>query len=173
MASGDYGAWESEAEMMMSGRMKEAGVGDIPVLVELMAAFYEEAGYPLPRGPAARAFESLLGDPTLGRVWLVLESGRAVGYLVLTLSFSMEYGGLRGFVDDFYVRAEARGRGLGAEALREVREACLEGGVRALLVETGPSGHPARRLYARAGFEETGRVFLSQGLAAPLHGADR
>jgi hypothetical protein len=25
-----------------------------------------------------------------------------------------------------------------------------------LLVETGPEGHPARRLYARAGFKESG-----------------
>ena len=136
-----------------------------------MAAFYAEAGYPLPREPAGRAFAAVLGDPALGRVWLVLEGGRAVGYLVLTLGFSMEYGGLRGFLDDFFVKPEARGKGLGAAALGEVREACLEIGVRALLVETGTGDHPARSLYARAGFEETGRVLLSQTLSAPLHDA--
>lgn len=155
----------------MPGRTRLAGSGDIPVLVDLMTAFYAEAGYPLPREPAGRAFATVLGDPALGRVWLVLEGGRAVGYLVLTLGFSMEYGGLRGFVDDFFVRPEARGKGLGAAALTEVREACLEIGVGALLVETGPDDHPARRLYARAGFEETGRVLLSQTLSAPLHDA--
>jgi hypothetical protein len=41
--------------------------------------------------------------------------------------------------------------------------------VRALLVETGPDEHPARRLYARAGFEVTGRVLLTQALAPPVH----
>ena len=158
---------------MMSGQTKLAGLGDIPILVDLMAAFYEEAGYPLPREPARRAFATILGDPALGRVWLVLEDGDAVGYLVLTLNFSMEYGGLRAFVDDFFVKPEARSKGLGAAALREVREACLESGVRALLVETGPSDHPARRLYARVGFQETGRVFLSQALSVPIHGTDQ
>ena len=157
----------------MPGQTRLANSGDIPVLVDLMADFYAEAGYPLPREPAGRAFAALLEDPALGRVWLVLDGGRAVGYMVLTLSFSMEYGGLRGFVDDLFVKAEARGKGLGAAALGALREACLEIGVRALLVETGTSDHPARRLYARAGFEETGRVFLSQVLSAPLHDADR
>ncbi len=91
------------------------------------------------------------------------------GYVVLTLGFSMEYGGLRGFVDDFFVRPAARGRGLGAAALETVKQTCRELGVRALLVETGPKNHPARRLYARAGFEESGRMLLAQAFAPPIH----
>ena len=62
-----------------------------------------------------------------------------------------------------------RGRGLGGAVLERVRESCREFGVRVLLVETGSEGHPARRVYARAGFKESGRVLLSQALAAPLH----
>jgi hypothetical protein len=38
-------------------------------------------------------------------------------------------------------------------------------------VETGPAEHPARRLYARAGFQESGRVFLSQAFAPAIHEA--
>lgn len=153
----------------MSARTRIARLDDVPVLVELMSAFYEEAGYTLPRAPAARTFATLLRDASLGRVWLVDDGDRPAGYLVVTFSFSMEYGGPRGFVDDFFVRPAARNKGYGAAALGEVRAACLELGLRALLVETGSSDHPARRLYARAGFVETGRVFLAQALSPPLH----
>jgi GNAT superfamily N-acetyltransferase len=81
----------------------------------------------------------------------------------------MEFGGTRGFIDDFFVRPSSRGRGLGALALETVREECLDRGVLALLVETGPDDHPARRLYAREGFEANGRVLLTQALAQALH----
>ena len=133
-----------------------------------MAEFYGEAGNQLPREAAASAFAALLDDPRLGRVWLVQPEGVVVGYLVLTLAFSMEFGGLRGFIDDFFVRPAARGRGYGAAALAAVRQACVELEIRSLLFETGGEGHAARRLYARAGFQENGRVFLAQPLASPL-----
>jgi GNAT superfamily N-acetyltransferase len=154
---------------LMNARIRAAGPDDVPVLVELMTAFYDEGGYPLPRAAATRAFQSLLAEPALGRVWIIERDGEPVGHIVLTLGFSMEYGGLRGFVDDFFVCAEHRNQGLGAFALTTVRQACQQLGVRALLVETGSEGHPARRLYERAGFTENGRVFLIQAFAAAVH----
>ena len=153
----------------MIAHIREARPEDISTLVALMAEFYGEAGYPLPREAAGHAFATLLGDPRLGRAWLVQHEAVTVGYLVLSLAFSMEFGGLRGFIDDFFVRPAARGNGFGAAALATVRQACREQGVRALLVETGAEGHPARHLYARAGFGEVGRVLLTQPLAPAVH----
>ena len=69
-----------------------------------MGEFYDEAGYPPPHDAAARAFTSLLAEPDRGRVWLVDVETESVGYVVLTFGFSMEYGGPRGFIDDFFVR---------------------------------------------------------------------
>jgi GNAT superfamily N-acetyltransferase len=40
----------------------------------------------------------------------------------------MEYGELRGFVDDFFVAKQFRRRGLGALALQAVREECTRRG---------------------------------------------
>jgi GNAT superfamily N-acetyltransferase len=150
-------------------QVRIARTEDVPVLVALMAEFYEEAGYSLPRDAASGAFTSLLGEPSRGRIWLVEVEAEAVGYIVLTLGFSMEYGGLRGFVDDFFVRPSVRGRGFGGAALETVKETCRDFGVRALLVETGPEDHPARGVYARAGFKESGRMLLGQALAPPIH----
>src|SRR5687768_10573327 len=116
---------------------REARPDDVPRLVALMGEFYAEAGYPLPEDAAARAFAALLGDPRLGRAWLLEADGAPAGYLVLTLGYSMEYGGLRGFVDDLFVRPAARGRGLAAAGLEAARRAAEALGARALLVETG------------------------------------
>jgi GNAT superfamily N-acetyltransferase len=142
---------------------------DIPTLVRLMGEFYEEAGFPLPIGPATRAFTQLLDNPQLGASLLLEDGGEVVGYLVVTFGFSMEFGGLRAFVDDFFVRPSSRGKGIGADALKTVRMECLDRGIHALLVEAGPEEHLARRLYARAGFAASGRVLLTQTLAPALH----
>lgn len=154
---------------MTADRTRLAGPADVPTLVALMTEFYAEADFPLPAAPARRAFAALLAAPQLGAVWLGEAGGAPVGYAVLTLAFSMEYGGLRGFVDDLYVHPEARGRGVAAALLGAVREACGALGVRALLVEVGPDNATARRVYARAGFADSGHLLLTMPLAAPVH----
>ena len=142
---------------------------DIQALVGLMIDFYAEADFPLAAAAPTRAFEALLATPSLGAVWLAEEDGIAVGHVVLTLAFSMEFGGLRGFIDDLYVRAAARGRGTGAALLAAAREGALARGVRALCVETGLADHPARGLYARTGYVDSEHALLVQPLAAPMH----
>jgi GNAT superfamily N-acetyltransferase len=134
-----------------------------------MAEFYAESGYPLPVEAATRTFAALLDDPRLGRVWMMEAGGEPAGYVALTVGFSMEYGGLRGFVDDLFVRAAFRGRGLAAAALAEVRRAAEAMGVRALLVEVGPENDSARRVYEKIGLADTGRLLLAAPLAAPVH----
>jgi ribosomal protein S18 acetylase RimI-like enzyme len=155
----------------MSVQIRPAGQTEVPALVALMQALYAEADFALSAGPAQRAFEALLADPRLGGVWLAEDGGGAVGHLVLTVSFSMEYGGLRGFIDDLYVRPAARGRGAGAGLLAAARADAARRGVRALHDEVGPDNDVARRLYARAGYADSGRLLLSLPLTAPVHTA--
>lgn len=158
-------------EGQLAADIRAARIEDVPALVTLMAEFYLEGGYRLPHDAATKAFMALLGDTSRGRIFLIETASGPVGYMVLTFGFSMEYGGLRGFVDDFFVRPALRGRGIGAAALREVERTCRDLGVRALLAETGAEDHPARGVYARAGLAETGRVVLALPLAPPLHEA--
>jgi len=145
---------------------------EIPELVALMREFYAESGFPLPEEAAARTFAALIDDPRLGQIFLLRAGGQAAGFVVLTVCFSMEYGGLKGFVDDLFVAPGFRRRGLGGLALAAVLAECHERGVRALLVETGPENKAALATYKAAGFGENGRIFLSQSLAAPVHESD-
>jgi GNAT superfamily N-acetyltransferase len=144
-------------------------IGDIQKLASLMIEFYAEADFALGREAAERTFHALICEPQLGQVWILESEGSPAGFIVLTVSFSMEYGGLRGFVDDFFVHRTFRRRGLGAAALAEVVKACQERGVRALLVEAGPLNEEALRVYKSAGFADTGHVLLALPLAQPVH----
>src|SRR4051812_40720874 len=155
----------------MAVEVRPAGPEDVPVLLSLMQAFYAEADFPLPSEPAAAAFDALLAEPRLGGIWLTWDGQHAVGHVVLTVCFSMEYGGLRGFIDDLYVRPAARGRGAGASLLAAARADAARRDVRALHVEVGPDNHVARRLYARAGYADSGHMLLTLPLAAPVHAA--
>jgi ribosomal protein S18 acetylase RimI-like enzyme len=148
--------------------MRLATHADIERLLALMAEFYAESGYHLDIARAAVAFEALLSEERLGRVWLLEAGPVAAGYLVLTLGFSMEYGGLDAFVDDLYVRPQHRGKGLGTRVLEEVRAYCAASGVRALHLEVGHENAVAKALYRKAGFEETNRQLLTLRLADRL-----
>ena len=154
--------------------VREAGPADVTTLVGFMRAFYAESGYELGEERAAAAFAELAGRPELGRVWLIERPGgpigTAAGYVVVTFVFAMEHGGLAAVVDDFYVRPEARGEGLGKASLAAVRRACEEFGARALRVEVGEDNAVARAVYRSAGFEPLpGHALMQLALAPPSH----
>jgi GNAT superfamily N-acetyltransferase len=149
--------------------MKPAFPNDVERLVTMMSEFYAEGGYPLNHQRATEAFSTLLADDRLGYVWFIQADGQDVGYVVLTLCYSMEYGGLNAFVDDLFVRLPFRGVGLGTAALTEVRAFCAQRGVRAIHVETGQENAAAQAVYRRVGFTQTDRQLLVLRLANPTH----
>jgi GNAT superfamily N-acetyltransferase len=150
--------------------MREAGRHDVDKLVGLMRGFYAESGYELAEPRAGTAFAQLIDRPDLGRVWLIERGGAAAGYIVVAFVFAMEHGGTAGVVDDFYVRPELRGGGLGTAALAAVRRTCEELGVRALRVEVGTGNQVALAVYRAAGFEPLpGRALMQLQLAPPSH----
>jgi len=149
--------------------MRKASLADVTQLVTMMAEFYSESPYTLNLRRATEAFSSLLADERLGHIWLIQAHSKDVGYVVVTLCYSMNYGGLSAIVDDFFIQRQFRGEGLGKAAMAEVRSFCLSQGVRAINVETGRDNAPALAVYRRAGFVDTGFQHLTLGLADPTH----
>jgi GNAT superfamily N-acetyltransferase len=149
--------------------MRRASSDDIQKLVTMMDEFYAEGGYPLNHQRATEAFATLLADDRLGYVWFIQADGQDVGYVVLTLCFSMEYGGPNAFVDDLFVRLPFRRAGLATAALTEVRDFCTKRGVRALHVETGRDNSDAQAVYRRIGFTHSDHQFLTLRLANATH----
>jgi GNAT superfamily N-acetyltransferase len=116
-----------------------------------MREFYAESSYPLDDAWATAAFEHLLGEPALGAVWLVEDGETPIGHVVLTVHFSMEFGGLCGTIDDLFVKPAHRRRGAGSAAIEAVIAECWRRGCRALSVEVGTHNRAAKSLYENVG----------------------
>ena len=135
----------------MANNVRAALLSDVPVLVQLMDEYYLESSYPLDRVWVTNSFLTLLSDSSRGSVWLLLRDDEAVGYVVLTVRFSMEHGDLDAFIDDLFVRTEHRRRLVATAALSELFAECGRRGVLALHVEVGRDNIAANTLYASFG----------------------
>ena len=145
---------------------------DIPLLVELMHEFYAESHVRLDRHGASATFAELLADPARGAVWLLTAGSEAAGYVVLTVGFSMEYGGRDAFVDDLFVRPAFRRQGFGRAALATLLAECERRGVRAVHLEVGRDNPAAKALYGRFGFRDNDRQLLTVRLPRDTHAAE-
>ena len=113
------------------------------------------------RTPAALA--RLLGDASLGRVWIAEDDeAHAVGYLALCFGYSLEYLGRDAFIDELYVDDAFRGRGVGRELIAVAEAACAELDVVALHLEVDDANPRAHALYRQLGFEAHERALMTK-----------
>ncbi|HEU5297838.1 MAG TPA: GNAT family N-acetyltransferase [Burkholderiaceae bacterium] len=128
-----------------------------------MHEFYAESGYSLDRQWAASSFLELLTQPSIGCTWLAYREAEPVGHAVLILRYTMEHGGMGGYVDDLFVRARFRRHGAARAMLGELFAECGARGCRSVQVEAGRDNTAALRLYAEFGLvpHEDGRVLLA------------
>jgi GNAT superfamily N-acetyltransferase len=148
----------------MAATFHEATAGDVAALLDMMREFYALDGYPFDERAARSALMDLVGDPTLGRVWLARAGDEPIGYVVLTLGFSLEFHGRDAFVDELYVRLDHRGQGVGKRAIALVEATCRELGVRALHLEVERSNAAALQLYRTHAFIDHDRTLLTKWL---------
>jgi len=127
---------------------KSATSDDVETLIVMMRDLYAHDGLaPLDEVVARRALLGVIGDGTLGRVFLILLANEVAGYAVLTFGYSLEFHGRDAFVDEIYLRAEYRGLGVGKRALQFLTEVCAAEGVNALHLEVERENTSAQTVY--------------------------
>lgn len=141
---------------------------DVDAIVEMMRRYYAEDGYPFVEADAREAVSGLIRDDNLGRLWSIQDRGRVIGYLAVTLGFSLEYRGRDAFIDELFVMEEARGKGLGREALEIAEDYCRGRGVKALHLEVERHREAAYKLYRQTGFEGHDRYLMTKFLDRPV-----
>ncbi|HYF07444.1 MAG TPA: GNAT family N-acetyltransferase [Acetobacteraceae bacterium] len=148
-------------------RLDAAGPADADALVALLRACRAEDGYSM-TGANERAMRAIAAGEPMARAWILREGGEAIGFLVLTLGYSVEYGGRDGFIDDLYLVPATRGRGLGRWLVATAIEQAATLGIGTLHLEVEVGNDPAEALYRAAGFEETGRRLMRRRITPPL-----
>lgn len=151
-----------------------ATISDLTLLLELVKEFHEGEQLPFDAQADGRALENLLLKQSLGQVWLIQSGDEAIGYIVLTLGYSIEYRGQDAFIDEFYLRPAYRKQGIGTMTLTFAEEVCRTLGVQALHLEVDFDNADAQRLYHKVGYQRHDRFLMTKWLAesAPDVGID-
>ena len=110
------------ADRMKKARLAQTALASIVVrgaclshhadLLRLIRAYYRFDGIRFRPASVEKALRRLLQSRALGCVWLMLDNDKAIGYVVLTYNFDLEFDGLEGLVTDLFVIEKYRGRGL-------------------------------------------------------------
>lgn len=137
----------------MSAALHLAKEADIDRLMPLVAAFHVEAGLESTETSRHDALAPLLQGSPHGAVYLIGPSRGPIGYIVVTFGWSVEFGGLDGFIDEIYIRSGVRGRGVGAEVITSLVAMLKSVGMKALHLEVDPQNERALRLYNRCHFK--------------------
>jgi len=146
----------------MEPEFRLATTADINLLIEFMRQFYAIDQYPFEEHAARTALERLLCEHTFGRIWLIAIGDEAIGYVVVTFGYSLEYHGRDAFIDELFVIASHRKRGVGAKAVQFVLDRCLDLGIHALHLEVERSNAAGQALYQKVGFEDHGRNLMTK-----------
>lgn len=143
--------------------IRRAAASDRDLLRELWEEFERELG-----GPAylqetwEEAWPDLSRTIKDGAALVAEDDGRAVGFIFCVLG---DRGRKTAHVTDFYVRPEARGRGVGKELLGALIDPARANGLDHVSLEVLVRNADARRLYERLGFAPVD-VFMVAPLGA-------
>lgn len=137
----------------MSAALHLAKAADLDRLIPLVAAFHAESALESNDAQRKDALVPLLDGSPHGAVYLVGPARAPIGYIVVTFGWSVEFGGLDGFIDEIYIRAGVRGRGVGSEVITALVAMLKSVGMKALHLEVEPANTRALRLYQRCHFK--------------------
>jgi diamine N-acetyltransferase len=158
----------------MKAEFSALTAGTLEHALRMMGRLYSEAGAAHDRERARRAAEGLMANPELGGVWLIhvigeqvhgeQVDGEPVGYLCVTLCYSLEFDGRFALLDELYLEEAWRGRGIGAQAIAFATEWSRARGLAAIRLEVAHTNSRALGLYRREGFKAHDRHLMTKWL---------
>jgi ribosomal protein S18 acetylase RimI-like enzyme len=147
----------------MSAALHLAKTDDLERLMGLVSAFHTETDFESTPEHREAALQPLLEGSPHGAIYLIGPARAPIGYIVITFGWSVEFGGLDGFIDEIYIRSGVRGRGVGAEVITSLVAMLKSVGIKALHLEVEPETERALRLYKRCHFKpRTGYQMMSR-----------
>jgi len=137
----------------MSTALHLAGPEDAARILPLMAKFHAHQGIEMTDEARVQALDPLLQGSPLGIAYLIGPQKAPIGYVIVSFGWSIEMGGMDGFLDEIYIRESVRSRGIGSEVLIALPNALADVGLKALHIEAAASDARIQELYGRLGFK--------------------
>jgi ribosomal protein S18 acetylase RimI-like enzyme len=143
---------ESSPRPLAEGvEIRDARLEEAEELLPLMRAycdFYEAS--PPDKGLLEMA-RTLMTEPEQGAMFIARDGEAAVGFATLDWKWSSLKAARIGYLEDLFVKPEARGRGIADGLIEACAERCRERGAPAMEWLTAPDNHRAQAVYDRTG----------------------
>jgi len=130
----------------------------------LTQSFYHHEHFAFDAAASRSMVRHLLANEQVGAVYLARQNGRAVGYLVLTHCYSLEFGGPFVLLDEIYVLPDEQGAGLGKRLIDVASAYCRDNGFGYLRLEVQKKNARAVAVYQAYGFRTEDRYLMSLSL---------
>lgn len=143
---------------------REASEDDLKIILELMNEFYIVDHLHYDENVIKEGLKKLFSNKAYGSFWLISADGTAAGYIIVTHGFSLEYHGVDALVDEFYIREQYRGKGIGTQTLHFIEKELAKKNIKAFHLEVIHRNNSAKRMYTRFGFEDHDRYLMTKWL---------
>ncbi len=137
-----------------------AGPETAPRLLTMIAAFHEELGLDTHEEMRANALAPLLEGSPHGAAYIIGPERAPIGYVIVCFGWSIELGGLDGFIDEIWIRPGVRGRGIASEVLGTLPKALADAGLKALHLEVRRDDERVISVYKRSKFKDRSEYML-------------
>lgn len=120
--------------------------------VQMMQDFYAIDGYEMDEDISRNNFRQFIEQENLGQCWLIKDNEQVMGYMILVYFFSFEFKGKVAILDELYLNAHARGRGIGKKAVQFIQDYAQQTAVKLIFLEVEEHNEAAKKLYSNQGF---------------------
>ena len=125
-----------------------------------MQEFYAIDNYSIDIKISKKLFEEFISDENLGRSYLILVDNEIAGYTIITYVFSFEYKGKIAFIDELYIKETYRGKGIGSEIIKFIKNECHKLKLKLIYLEVENHNLKAQKLYIANDFEFHNRKIM-------------
>ena len=125
-----------------------------------MQEFYAIDNYSIDIKISKKLFEEFISDENLGRSYLILVDNEIAGYTIITYVFSFEYKGKIAFIDELYIKETYRGKGIGSEMIKFIKNECHKLKLKLIYLEVENHNLKAQKLYIANDFEFHNRKIM-------------
>ena len=150
---------------MKNPTFRSAELNDIIILLDFIRQYYSFDHIETDADSLRPSLEKLLSDTSLGKIWVIQDNSRPVGYVILTFGYDLEFGGRQATLTDLYIVPEHRRQGFGFAALKFIEESCRALDIRAFELQVERGNVAAQRLYERFGMTKHDRIPMSKWIS--------
>lgn len=156
----------------MNVNLRLSTENDLSLIEHYVRAYHDFEGVTHHGEEISKAIRPLLGQSTLGRIWLICIGEEPVGYIAICFGYTIEFSGRDAFVDEMFIAKEHRGKGVGKAVFLLVKAQLAQVGIKVLHLEVARTNERAQRLYRSAGFVPRERFYLMSALITARQGAE-